>query len=83
MSMIARNEKQIGAVLRRCRKQAGLSQADLATKMQARQGTVSRLESGTPAMQIRTLVEALTALNLELVIQPRSSAPDAAVEDLF
>jgi HTH-type transcriptional regulator/antitoxin HipB len=83
MSMLARNEKQIGAVLRRCRKQAGLSQADLATRMQARQGTVSRLESGAPAMQIRTLVEALTALNLELVIQPRSAVPDTAVEDLF
>ncbi len=44
MGLIARNEKQIGAALRRHRKQAGLSQAALATKMQARQGTVSRLE---------------------------------------
>lgn len=83
MIMIARNEKQIGAALRRYRKQAGLTQADLATRMLARQGTVSRLESGMPAMQIHTLVEALTALNLELVIQPRSAASDTAVEDLF
>ncbi len=36
-----------------------------------------------PAMQIRTLIEALTALQLELVIQPRSAAPETAVEDLF
>ena len=83
MSLIARNEKQIGAVLRRYRKQAGLSQSELAAKMQARQGTVSRLESGMPAMQIHTLVEALTALNLELVIQPRGAAQEKAVEDLF
>jgi HTH-type transcriptional regulator/antitoxin HipB len=81
--MIARNEKQIAAALRRCREQAGLSQADLATRMQARQGTVSRLETGTPTMQIRSQVEALTELNLELVIQPRSAAPDTGVEDLF
>ncbi len=83
MGLIARNEKQIGAALRRHRKQAGLSQAALATKMQARQGTVSRLESGMPAMQIRTLIEALTALQLELVIRPRSPTPETAVEDLF
>jgi HTH-type transcriptional regulator/antitoxin HipB len=51
--------------------------------MQARQGTVSRLETGTPTMQIRSQIEALTELNLELVIQPRSAAPDTGVEDLF
>jgi HTH-type transcriptional regulator / antitoxin HipB len=85
MTPIARNETQIGATLRRYRKLAGLTQAELATKMHARQGTVSRLESGIPTMQIHTLVEALTALNLELVIQPRSSARDAEVDfqDLF
>lgn len=83
MTPIARTEKQIGAALRRYRKLAGLTQAELATRMQARQGTVSRLESGAPAMQIHTLIEAMTALNLELVIQPRSTGSEIVIEDFL
>ncbi len=83
MAHIARTEQQIGAILRRQRKQAGLSQADLAGRMHARQGTISRLESGVPAMQLRTLMEALVALKLELVIRPRSASTQAEIEDIF
>lgn len=49
---IARNEKQLGAILRRARKQAGLTQGSLGNTMHLRQGTVSRLEAGEPAMQL-------------------------------
>jgi len=77
---IARTEKQLGAILRRARKQAGLTQSALAN---LRQGTVSRLEAGEPAIQLHTLMEALAALNLELVIRPRSKASAADIEDLF
>jgi HTH-type transcriptional regulator/antitoxin HipB len=77
---IARTEKQLGAILRRARKQAGLTQSALAN---LRQGTVSRLEAGAPAIQLHTLMEALAALNLELVIRPRSKASAADIEDLF
>jgi HTH-type transcriptional regulator/antitoxin HipB len=77
---IARTEKQLGAILRRARKQAGLTQSGLAN---LRQGTVSRLEAGAPAIQLHTLMEALAALNLELVIRPRSKASAADIEDLF
>ena len=77
---IARTEKQLGAILRRARKQAGLTQSGLGN---LRQGTVSRLEAGAPAIQLHTLMEALAALNLELVIRPRSKASPADIEDLF
>jgi HTH-type transcriptional regulator/antitoxin HipB len=40
---IARTEKQLGAILRRARKQAGLSQGALGEQIHLRQGTVSRL----------------------------------------
>ncbi|MGL4638090.1 MAG: helix-turn-helix domain-containing protein [Beijerinckiaceae bacterium] len=83
MSHIARTEKQIGAILRRHRKQDGLSQAELAERMHFRQGTISRLEAGVPAMQLRTLIEALVALKLELVIRPRSVSSQADIEDIF
>ena len=83
MTHIARTEKQIGAILRRQRKQVGLSQAELAERMHSRQGTISRLESGVPAMQMRTLMEELVALELELVIRPRSRSTQAEIEDIF
>ncbi|MBR0755658.1 helix-turn-helix domain-containing protein [Bradyrhizobium jicamae] len=80
---IARTEKQLGAILRRVRKQAGLSQSELGKNIHLRQGTVSRLEGGAPAIQLRTLMEALAALNLELVVRRRSQATAADIEDIF
>ena len=80
---IARTEKQLGAILRRARKQAGLTQSDLGKQIHLRQGTVSRLEAGAPAIQLRTLMEAVAALNLELVIRTRSKASAADIESIF
>ena len=80
---IARNEKQLGAILRRARKQAGLTQSSLGDHIHLRQGTVSRMEAGEPAVQLRTLMASLSALNLELVIRPRSKGSAADIEDLF
>ncbi len=80
---IARNEKQLGAILRRARKHAGLTQGALGSHVHRRQGTVSRLEAGAPAVQLRTLMAALAALDLELVVRPRGKGSDAEIEDLF
>jgi len=80
---IARDEKQLGAILRRARKQAGLTQGRLGDQIHLRQGTVSRLEAGEPAVQLRTLMVALAALNLELVVRPRSQGSAVDIEDLF
>jgi HTH-type transcriptional regulator / antitoxin HipB len=80
---IARTEKQLGAILRRARKQAGLTQSGLGKQIHLRQGTVSRLEAGAPAIQLRTLMEAVAALNLELVVRPRSKGSAADIERVF
>jgi len=80
---IARTEKQLGAILRRVRKQSGLTQSDLGKRIHLRQGTVSRLEAGAPAIQLHTLMEALAALDLELVIRTRSKASAADIESVF
>ena len=80
---IARNEKQLGAILRRARKQAGLTQGGLGDHIHLRQATVPRLEAGEPAVQLRTLMAALSALGLELVVRPRSKGSAADIEDLF
>ena len=80
---IARTEKQLGAIVRRTRKQAGLTQGALGERIHLRQGTISRLEAGEPAVQLRTVMEALSALELELVVRPRSHGSAADIEELF
>jgi len=60
-----------------------LTQGDLGEKMHARQATVSKLEAGEPATQIRILMDALAALDLELVIRPRTRMSAEAIKDLF
>jgi HTH-type transcriptional regulator/antitoxin HipB len=51
--------------------------------MHVRQATVSKLEAGEPATQLRVLVDALTALDLELVIRPRTTVSVDDIETLF
>jgi HTH-type transcriptional regulator / antitoxin HipB len=80
--LIARTEKQPGAFVRRARKQVGLSQGALGEQIHLWQGTISRLEAGEPAVQIRTLTETLSAPDLELVVRARSHG-STDTEDLF
>ncbi|MGH7928065.1 MAG: helix-turn-helix domain-containing protein [Candidatus Binatia bacterium] len=82
MEQIARTSKQIGAAIRRSRRNAGLSQAELGNKINLRQATISALEKGEPGTQLRTVIDAMTALGLEMVIRDRSKAADK-IEDLF
>lgn len=81
--MIARTPKQVGAVLRRYRRQLKLTQDELGRKVSVRQATISKLEAGEPATQLRTLMDTLAALDLELVIQPRSKASITEIEEGF
>jgi len=83
MTIIIRTPKQAGAAIRRIRRQQSLNQTELGEKMHARQATVSKLEAGEPATQLRILMDALAALDLELVVRPRSSADNQDIEDLF
>jgi HTH-type transcriptional regulator / antitoxin HipB len=83
MDMIARTPQQLGAGIRRNRRQKKLTQSELGEKMHARQATVSKLEAGRPATQLRILMDALAALDLELVIRPRTKISAEEIENLF
>lgn len=80
---IARTPKQIGAAVRRRRRALGMNQKDVGTKTQLRQATISGLEAGEAGTQLRTLFGVLTALNLELVIRPRTKASTDKIEEMF
>lgn len=84
MDLIARSTKQLGAIVRRNRKKQGLTQSALAARMQSRQATISNLESGETATQIATLIDVLAALDLELLVRPRSKISfEKFLEDSF
>jgi HTH-type transcriptional regulator/antitoxin HipB len=83
MKQSARTTKQLGAILRRARRNAKLTQTELGKRIGLRQATVSKLESGEPATQLSTLLDTLTALGLELSVDTRSKAAGQDLGDLF
>jgi HTH-type transcriptional regulator/antitoxin HipB len=83
LSVIVRNTKQLGAAIQRRRKEQELTQSALGARMNARQATVSKLEKGEPNTQLQTMMNALTALGLELVVRPRTTSSVKELEDLF
>jgi HTH-type transcriptional regulator/antitoxin HipB len=80
---IARTPKQVGDAVRRRRRLKGMKQMDVGEKTNLRQATISALEAGEPGTQLRTLFDVLTALDLELVIRPRTKASTEKIEDMF
>jgi len=83
VEQIGRTASQLGAIVRRQRRQQRLSQGQLGSKVQLRQATISKLEAGEPATRIRTLLDVLAALDLEIVVRRRTKASTADIEDLF
>ena len=82
MEQIVRTPKQIGAAIKRQRRSARLSQTELGAKTGMRQATISALENGEPGTQLRTLMNAIMALGLEMVIRDRTKS-DTSIEDVF
>ncbi|MCZ0952715.1 MAG: helix-turn-helix domain-containing protein [Rhodospirillaceae bacterium] len=83
MKPIARTEQQLGAIIRRERRRQELTQQQLGARIGLRQATISKLERGEPATRLRTLLDALTALGLQLVIEERETASSADIGALF
>lgn len=83
MDQIARGPKQLGESMRRQRRHLSLTQKDLGAKTNLRQATISAMESGEPGTQLRTLFDMMAALDLELVIRPRTKGTANDIEELF
>ncbi len=83
MKQSARTTKQIGAIIRRARRNAGMNQTELGEKVGLRQATISKLERGEPATQLSTMLDALSALGLEIIIDKRIRASATDLESLF
>lgn len=83
MDQIARTPKQIGNALRRRRRTLDLTQKGLGDKTTLRQATISTMEKGEPGTQLRTLFDVLAALDLEIVIRPRTKGATLDIEDML
>ena len=83
MSDLARNPKQVGSILRRARKQCGLSQTQLGERAGLRQATISQVETGNPSATLETILALLAVLDLELRIVPRTKGAAVDIEDMF
>ena len=83
MMQHARTAKQLGAIIRRARRNAGLTQTELGKRIGMRQATISKLENGEPATQLKTLLDALMALGLEITIDKRGKGAFRNLEDVF
>jgi len=76
MKLPSRNAKQLGESLARLRKLHNISQSTLGEKAGLRQATISALENGEAGTRLQTVFDVLSALNLELVVQPRPADDD-------
>ena len=83
MMKTARSPDQLGELMRQARKAKSQSQSDVGRTASVTQKTISRLENGDDAIQLATLFDVLTALDLELVVQPRTESDAADIEDIF
>jgi HTH-type transcriptional regulator/antitoxin HipB len=83
MDQIARTPKQLGAIVQRQRRKLRHTQNSLGAKIKHRQATISRLEAGEAAIGLDTLLDVLSALQLELVVRPRTKGSAEDIEALF
>ncbi|WP_291044660.1 helix-turn-helix transcriptional regulator [Hyphomonas sp.] len=70
-----------GTLVRKARLAQGLTQKQLADRMNVRQATISKLESGEPATRMALLFDALASLGLELAVTTRGGK--SGFEDMF
>jgi HTH-type transcriptional regulator/antitoxin HipB len=80
---IARSAGQLGTAIRRARKSRALTQGRLGQLLNVRQATVSTLEKGARSTRLQTLLDALAALDLELVVRERTKGQLRDIEDIF
>lgn len=69
---IIRSARQLGNAIQLQRKQRSLNQTELARLAGLYQYNISKIEQGNTGTRIGTIFDLLVALDLELVLQPRT-----------
>lgn len=80
--MLAKSVKEMGAILREARTNRGLTQRDIARKINVTQSVISKVEKGNPGASIGLIFQILRSLDLPMNIgqpvtrQRRGDDPD-------
>ncbi len=72
MEELVVSPETLGRVIKRQRKNIGLTQHEAGKIFKLNQTTVSNIENGTPGTRLETLFRLLAALDLEIVIRAKS-----------
>lgn len=73
--MLIRMASEIGQLIREARRRQDMTQSDLARKINATVKWVSHIENGKPTAEIGLVLQALTALGVEMDFRLPSSEP--------
>ena len=74
MKQILSLSKQLGPLIQSARKSAGLTQTELAQRLGISQSRMSAMELDPGTINVDQLLALLSALNHELVVQPKHGA---------
>lgn len=83
MSSIARSPQQLGHLIQQVRRRRNLTQTDLAQLAGQRQEMISKIETGHGGVKLSTVCDVLAALDLEIVLGPRSKSSSSDIADIF
>ena len=72
MEQLVHSPKSLGSAIRRQRKAKKLNQKEAGSAFKIEQSTVSSIEQGAPGTRLETLFRILAALDLEIVIRPKT-----------
>lgn len=73
-------QRDINGVIRRARKEQGLSQAELARRLRMTQAQIARIENGLTDPRLSTLTELARALGLEPILLPKQLLPSVSYQ---
>ncbi|GAB2469956.1 helix-turn-helix domain-containing protein [Xylanimonas ulmi] len=79
--MIVTNAEQLGALLRRARKERGLTQAQVAATARVSRQWVVAAEAGAPTARLDLTLDVLRAVGLVVDVVP--DEPDDAIETVL
>lgn len=76
-----KHPQQLAPLLRAIRRQAGLSQADLAARLGVSHQAISQLEKQPERVTVERLMRVLSTLKIDLVLRPRETAAKPTTGD--
>jgi HTH-type transcriptional regulator / antitoxin HipB len=81
VTMIIQNTRELGGFLRQAREDAGLTQAELAARLNVRRQRVLYLEQGEGQILMGFVFAVMRALGVELVLQKTDDRPSSSVAE--